>query len=249
MTQDPSNPYQAPATTVLESHLFASHPRAVPITHAFSWIRGGWNLFMRAPGAMILMMLVYFVIYLITGMVPLLQFASPLLSTLLTGGIFIGLQRLERTGTLKVEDLFATFNIHLIPLILLGLLMAAFSLVLVAALILLGLGSFLGNSGNEPNLGMFLMLIPVAAILFSCLYYVVFLATLLVVLADRPVPAALSSALAAFLKNLLPFFLYGLLAFLISLIALIPLGLGMLVTVPVVIAAMYVSFHDIFAAE
>ena len=50
----------------------------------------------------------------------------------------------------------------------------------------------------------------------------------------------------ACLKNLLPFLVYGVILFVLCLIAMIPIGLGMLIMVPVMMGSIYASYVEIF---
>jgi uncharacterized membrane protein len=46
-----------------------------------------------------------------------------------------------------------------------------------------------------------------------------------------------------------PFLVFGVIAFILTMIAMIPFGLGMLVLVPVLNASIYVGYKGIFPAE
>ena len=48
------------------------------------------------------------------------------------------------------------------------------------------------------------------------------------------------------LKNILPFLIYGIVGFVLMVIATIPFGLGWLILAPVVLATVYVGYKDIF---
>ena len=48
------------------------------------------------------------------------------------------------------------------------------------------------------------------------------------------------------LRNILPFLVYGIIAFVLLLLASIPLMLGLLVMMPVLIASIYTAYRDIY---
>ena len=48
------------------------------------------------------------------------------------------------------------------------------------------------------------------------------------------------------LKNILPFLLYSIVAMTLLVIAVIPVGLGLLVAMPMLTASMYIAYRDIF---
>lgn len=254
MTHDPNNPYQVPAADVVSGDgpmAFSITPRSVPLANGISWISVGWDLFRQAPGPMVLMLVVYLVINMIVGVIPLVHVVSPLLAILFMGGVFIAIHRLDRTGQMKIEDLFAAFSTHFMPLLLLGLIVLGGIVVVGLLMFVLGLGTVLGNAEapSGASIGFMLFLVLLALVLFFGLYFTVQYAVLLVVLGDQPLASALGNAVSAFMKNMLPFLLYSILAGIITLIAMIPLGLGLLVSTPVLFAAMYASYKDIFAAE
>lgn len=48
------------------------------------------------------------------------------------------------------------------------------------------------------------------------------------------------------IKNILPFLLYGIMMIILMVVAMIPLGLGLLVLMPVMMASMYTAYRDIY---
>jgi uncharacterized membrane protein len=50
----------------------------------------------------------------------------------------------------------------------------------------------------------------------------------------------------ACLRNFLPFLVYGVISAALLLLAMIPLGLGLLIMIPTMTASLYVSYKDIF---
>lgn len=243
------NPYQMPASQVVETGSFTAshHPRSVPAGNGFAWIGTGWALFKRAPGALIVMTLIYMIINLVLGS----SVVAAVLGPLFLGGYFIVLDRVDQTGDVRIEELFAPFQSHLVPLLMLGLLLVGSSVVLFGLAFVLGLGTILG-SGSDPGAGSILFVVGlalVAVLLFVLIYTVVFYAVILVVLGQQGIGESLTNSLSAFVKNILPFLLNGVAALIIVVIALIPAGLGLLVATPVLFGAMYASFRDIFAAE
>ena len=60
---------------------------------------------------------------------------------------------------------------------------------------------------------------------------------------------ALGLSLKGVFKNLLPFLLYGIIWIPLTLVAMIPIGLGLLIIVPMAWASIYWSYVDIFPEE
>ena len=77
----------------------------------------------------------------------------------------------------------------------------------------------------------------------------VWFAPALVVFHGRDAVQALKESFIGCLKNILPFFVYGLVMFVFGILASIPFGLGWLVLGPVLAASVYTSYKDIFIAS
>jgi uncharacterized membrane protein len=74
----------------------------------------------------------------------------------------------------------------------------------------------------------------------------VWFAPCLVVFHDRDAIQAMKESFAGCLKNIMPFLLYGVIGFVILIVASIPLGLGLLVAGPVFAASIYTAYRDVY---
>ena len=72
------------------------------------------------------------------------------------------------------------------------------------------------------------------------------LAPALVVLRGMAPVAAIKASFSGCLKNIVPFLIYGIIAFAAGIVAAIPLGLGWLVLGPVLFASVYVAYREIY---
>ena len=87
---------------------FIATGRTVPAENGWKWIVQGWNLFKRAPGVWIALMVVFIVISIVLAFVPVLgSIASMVLTPTFTAGMMIGCRARDEGGELKVEHLFA----------------------------------------------------------------------------------------------------------------------------------------------
>jgi uncharacterized membrane protein len=140
-------------------------------------------------------------------------------------------------------------------------------LYLVGSIIILGLmmmsggGAILGSAalgqmqGIEPNeamvgaMGGMLIALLVALALLVPLLMAYWFAPALVVLRNMTAMEAMKLSFVGCLRNIWPFLVFGVIAFVLTMIAMIPFGLGMLVLVPVLNASIYLGYKDIFPAE
>jgi uncharacterized membrane protein len=58
--------------------------------------------------------------------------------------------------------------------------------------------------------------------------------------------AAMKASFRGCMRNIVPFLVYGILMLLLSFVAMIPLGLGLMVWVPVAIASTYAAYRMIY---
>jgi uncharacterized membrane protein len=88
------------------------------------------------------------------------------------------------------------------------------------------------------------MLIMMALLLPAVM--AVWLAAPLVVFHEHGAIEAMKGSFSGCLKNVLPFLLYGVVMFLLMILASLPLALGWLVLGPVFAASIYTSYRDIY---
>lgn len=246
----PSNPAspQDPSTT-------PEGGRTVGAGQGWAWIADGFELFKKQPGIWIGIVIVLFVIMIALSIIPVLgAIATFLLLPVFTGGLMLGCRSLERDGTLEMGHLIAGFRTHTGELVVLGALaIAGWVIVMVPVIAIVGGGAFFGAmrgdaAGVAAIGGSFALALLVALALSIPVYMALWFAPALVALRGVAPVAAIKQSFAGCLKNIVPFLIYGVVVFVLSILATIPLGLGWLVLGPVLIASVYVGFRDIYGA-
>ncbi len=242
--------------------------RRVPIMHGLTWFGAGWRGFVNAPGLLIGVMLLWFIIAVGLGMIPLL---GSLISSLITPALFGGYLIMSRAAiddtTPTLEQFFGGLtrpdcrgdSLVLGLLLLIGhiaaflLTAAAFALfsVVIAGMNPMELMTNMRGAAEEFTLtvGMLLVfgltlvvaLIPYT-ILAMCLTY----AAPLVLDNRGSAMTAVSLSFNACLRNILPLSLFALVYLVLAVIAAIPLGLGLFIFIPVSMAALAQSYSEIF---
>ena len=92
-----------------------------------------------------------------------------------------------------------------------------------------------------------LLVVLVSLALILPVYMALWFAPALVALAGRAAPTrAIAQSFRGCLKNIIPFLVYGVILFVLAIVATLPLMLGWLVLGPVVIASVYAAYRDIF---
>ena len=253
-----TNPYAAPKAAVADATVardadFVPGGQAQPAGHGWSWIAEGWELFKRQPGVWIGIVLIAFVIFILVALIP---FVGGLLLSLFGpvfgAGIMIGCKSLDSGGQLEIGHLFAGFKEKTGTLIAVGSIYLGASLVVmlvVGVTMGVGMAAMMGQGDPQQMQTMGMTMVLAMLITFALLLPVVmaiWLASPLVVFHEQGAVEAMKGSFFGCLKNIVPFLVYGIVMFVLMILASIPLGLGWLVLGPVFGASIYASYRDIY---
>jgi uncharacterized membrane protein len=236
--------------------------RKVDAGQGWSWIVEGWRLFIKAPGMWIVMLLIYLGINIVLSFIPLVgTLANALIAPALVGGMLYGAACLARDEDLAISHLFRAFQDQkrLGPMLTLGALLLGSYIVMglvVAGVIfggVVGSGALSGNLSEEQLMGLVMgsgLIFALILLVLSCLIAMaLFYAIPLVMLGGQAPWAAVQTSFSACLTNFLPLLVFSLIYLVLGILAVIPLGLGFLVLVPVTFAAIYASYKDVFPEQ
>lgn len=253
-----TNPYAAPRAQVSDATLvsqgnFLPTGRTVPTGNGWTWIADAWALFRAGAGTWIAIVLVLAVIYAVLGILPLVgAVAGMVLAPVFTGGLMAA-SRNAAEGHLQFADAFAGFRQRFGALATVGVvsLVATVAIVFIASVVT-GVGMFsVLNGATTPEqlarvgITLALTLLVMLALMLP-LIMAIWFAPALIVFHDLAAVEAMKASVLGSAKNMLPFFLYGIVLTIASVIASIPLLLGWLVLGPVIIASIYTSYRDIY---
>ncbi len=248
------NPYSAPDSELVppsSADEFELHdPRTVAAGQGWHWIADGFDYFKKDPGTWIGMMLIGFVLMMILNVIPLVNFFVAFTTYVWLGGIMLGCKAQYDNEPLKINHLFAGFGDSLFNLIGLGVI----TMLLMFAIMGIALGSVFLQifMGGEPDITSMEDAAGILiSILLACLFIVpvmmmAWFAPPLIVLNKTPLFKAMAMSFKACLVNIVPFLIYGIVLMVLMFIAMIPLGLGLLVIIPVMYASIFISYKDIF---
>lgn len=224
----------------------------------WAWIADGWAFMGLQRGTFIGLFVIYLLLMMASGFVPFAgSIAAALFGPVLTAGIVLGCDALRRGERLDVSYLFAAFKTPQVgSLIGVGAIILGLSLALVLVMAVIFLVGFFALGG--PNMGadaapaMFLLGLLVALVVIALsvpIYMAIFFAPALIVLHGFNVGAAIKTSFSVCLKNILPFTVWGLAAFVLAIPATLVLGLGWLLLGPLLMVSIYASYRDIFFAR
>lgn len=246
-------------STSTTSSTDGSSGRTVASGRGIEWWSEAWKLFVKAAGMWIVLAIVLILIMVILNFIPLLgQIAVAVLIPVFIGSWMIAARKVENDGTLELSDLFtAIHGDKVVPLLILGALLLAFSVAIFLVAGLLGAGAIFGvaSGGADRSIGAALAALSAGLLALSAMLLIGVVATMalwfapaLVVFRGTQPMAALRISFSTSLKNVVPFLLWGLIYIVASIVASIPFGLGWIVLVPVTMLTAYVSYRDVFGA-
>ena len=203
-------------------------PRVVEAGRGLSWWGEGWRIFVSSFWTWIGIMIVYIIIVVLVSLVPFVgSFGQWLLTPVLMGGLMLGCRAIDRGEPLRVAHLFEGFQgAHFVPLMIIGAVNIAITLVLTALAVAGVAGSFSlmgmmqGGAMTDPmgaldgmtraftGTGILLALIGLVIVaIFAMLNW---FAPALVVLQGATAVEAMKLSFSSCLRNWVPFLVYGL---------------------------------------
>jgi uncharacterized membrane protein len=228
---------------------FIPAARGVPMGNGWTWLASAWSLFRAAAGTWIGMMLAAIVIAIAVAFVPIIgPLAVNIITPVFIAGPMIAAHGLEQGREPRFSQLFAGFRVRFGPLVLLGVVSLAIMAAIVFAVVIMT-GVQISTMPDPDAIfvseRLLLAILLMAALLLPLLMATWFAPTL-IVLQEMGVGAAMKASFAGCLKNILPFFLYGVITLVASVIASVPLGLGWLLLLPLLFLSVYTTYRDIY---
>lgn len=256
------DPYAAPKSHVADARTidadgtFVMGGRSVAVANGWMWITDAWELLKGQKGVWIGLILIFVGIIFVLSFIPFIgPLALNLISPILIGGIMLGCEAVRKGELMTVGHLFAGFSKNAGRLagvgafIILGYI--AILAILAAIFGIAIMGMFTGGMNNNPAaiaaMGVNIALAVLVMLALSIpLYMAVWFSYPLIVLNDFTVGQALKTSFFVCLKNFMPFLIYGIAAFLLAIVASIPVFLGWLLLGPVLLASIYTGYRDIY---
>lgn len=232
---------------------FKGESREVDAGACFDWLQQGWAMFLVNPGVWIGSTVLLLIMLMSISIVPFFgQIAAHLLVPLFGAGMVQICRHMSDEGSPQIGDLFAGFRHNAGQLVMVGVFFAAgiFGLAFIAFLLVSG-GVFGGAvTGRVAGFGIALGGVMLAGLVVAVLSVPIIMATwfapALVFFHDMQPAAAMRASFEAGAKNWLPMVIFGIFLVVALFFAMLPLGLGLLLLLPIFSGAVYASYRDIF---
>ena len=223
------------------------------IFQAKNWLIDGWKLFKKKPLTWVFMVLI-FVIFMIVGSNFLIgRLVVALLLPVFAGGIFIALDKANRNESIGLESLFSVFKDKplLKELLTVGAIGVAVIVITMALQYLTGTdykikveqSTVEGGSDVYKQVSEGSIFTSVVSWVWS---WAILFGIPLVAINREPAIPALKQSLVACLINIIPLLIFIGMTILLTIISILPVGLGLFVLIPVLFGATYFAFRDIY---
>ncbi|NSL57023.1 BPSS1780 family membrane protein [Uliginosibacterium aquaticum] len=259
-----NNPYAPPAAIVEDEQNWQQDGQYIPggrtvsAGRGVSWFGMGWEFFKQSPLGWIVLLIVFGVLWMVVSMIPLVNLLAIVLFPVLNGGVMIACENQRRNGSLAIGDLFAGFQQKFGPLAILGLISFGVMLVsMIPVIAIMGFGfasALMGGQQIDPSMIMgmmgsfglaMLLMVVVSMLMYSALWF----APALITLQNLSPVEAIKASFAGCWKNFLAGLVYFITATILMILGAIPLGLGLLVVLPMLMVSIYAGYRDIFIEE
>lgn len=209
-------------------------PRVVEGHRGFAWWAEGWRIFTASPGKWIAVIVVYTVVSVLIGLVPVVgTVGHSLLTPVFVGGLMVGCRALERGEPLRISHLFEGFQApHFVPLMIIG----AINIALVLVFVLLSATGVVGSMGladlsalsnpadpfgtSLPAVGLTEVFVFLLALVLAAVFTMLnWFAPALVALRGLSALDAMKLSFMACLRNWFAFLVYGLIVMVAGVVA------------------------------
>ncbi|MBI3899747.1 MAG: hypothetical protein HY308_15835 [Gammaproteobacteria bacterium] len=250
------NPYMPPTAVVedqqqtLSDGTFIPGGRGRPAGNGWQWIATSWTLFKRQPGMWILGIVLSYGALFLTSLIPFVNFVMGAVWPIFTAGFVAMAHAAARGERFGLSDLFAGFRHRAGELFLVGLIYLAMAAIVVIVFVVIygtvWFGIVTGKTPDPAVIATMGLAFLVYILIMMAIGMAISFAPALVYLHDVSPLSAIKMSITASMKNMLPGLVSSLIFIPILLLSMIPLGLGLFVTVPLAIITFYAAYRDIF---
>ena len=227
--------------------------RSIELNRGWGLFGHGWKNFTADPLTWVLVVVVFFLISLVLNLIPLL---GGVLMAIITPALMAGFLKIahdiDQGHKVGVSHLFQPIQDQKrrVPLLLLGL-VALLATVLMAVVMAVFIGGAVqigatGESVRFPLAGVGFFGMFVIFMMYLVVFAILAFSIPLVYFRDEELGDAIVASIKGTLTNLGPLVIFSLIYFALAFLAMLPFGLGFLVLAPVVFAALYGAYSEIF---
>ncbi|HSG53613.1 MAG TPA: hypothetical protein VLA40_16020 [Rheinheimera sp.] len=218
--------------------------RRAPVLAAIGWIKHAWGIFLQAPMTWILMFVTLGAITLFSQLHPVLAVGGLMLNPFLTAGVYKSVVALQQKQTITYSTLFSVLKEPACRAVFLRL--AACNM--LASIPLSSLAVVIFEQQQQGMLELPLVLLFVAGFVL-CWMLFAYAVAIAYFLKEHRIMAILQASFVACWRNTSALTVFGLLSLLLIMLTMPTLFAGLLLVVPLLNIAFFLSFNEFFALQ
>jgi hypothetical protein len=218
--------------------------RRAPALASISWLKQGWAIFMQAPFVWVLMFATLGVMALLSQIHPLTAVIGILLNPFLTAGIYKCVVAVQQKQSISYNDLFAALSESSCRAVFIRI--AALNM--LASIPLSTLAVKLLEQQQQHAVELSLVLLFVSGFLLTWMIFA-YAVAIAYFLQERRILAIMQASFVACWRNITALVVFGLLSLVLIMLTMPTLFFGLLLVVPVLNIAFFLSFNELFALQ
>jgi uncharacterized membrane protein len=220
----------------------------VTIEQSVGWLKSGFSLFSKTWLTWIVGGVAFFVAFFILNLIPLIgQLLTMALGPLVSVGVIMAIHNFRNGQSSSIGQIIEAVKGKLSPVIVVILVNIGLSLI---SAVVIGGGVTMGAIGGQQSMATGWAVAGLGIIVGLAIGFMIFLANVfslpLIALTNISGVDAVKASISANISNIVPMLVYGVISFVLFFLAMIPLGLGLIVVIPMSIGAIYFATKDIF---
>jgi hypothetical protein len=218
--------------------------RRAPALASLGWLKQSWVIFMQAPLTWILMFTTLGMLALLSQIHPFTAVIGIMLNPFLTAGVYKSVVQLQQKQAIRYTDLFK-------PLQEVGcraVFIRIAALNMLASIPLSTLAMTLVQQQQQHAVDAPLVLLFVVGFLLTWMIFA-YAVAIAYFLKERRLLAIMQASFIACWRNITPLVVFGLLSLVLIMLTMPTLFIGLLLVVPVLNIAFFLSFNEFFALQ
>jgi hypothetical protein len=218
--------------------------RRVKISASVQWLLQGWQIFKQAPMVWLLMFATLIGTAMLGSLHTLLNIAALFLSPFLTAGIYKSIVAIQQKQPIQFSDMFMPLQQPSCRMVFIRL--AAMNMLAAVPLSMLAQTLYTQQQTGINDPWLMLLFVASSIVIWMVFAYAVAIAYFL---QEQRLFAIMQASFVACWRNITPLIVFAGLSFLLILLTVPTLFIGLIIVIPVLNIAFFLSFNDFFALQ
>ncbi len=218
--------------------------KRAPALAAFGWLKHSWHIFMQAPLVWIMMFVILAATAILSQLHPVLIIVAVLLQPFLTAGVYKAIVAVQHKQQIDLSMLFAPLQEPACRAVFIRL--AALNILASVPVSLLSSALVQQHQQQITDITTLMAFVGSAVLVWMIFAYAVAIAYFL---KEQRLLAIIQASFTACWRNIIPLVVFGLLSMGLIMLTMPTMFIGLLLVVPLLNIAFFLSFNEFFALQ